>query len=223
MQFHHHMQLYWNFDCKQASPCGHGSVYNGEMHATIKREKRVANTVGLILMALCFTLLPAMLTPVVLLHLGYSRNTIPLRLFYAILITLNSLLNPLLNYGRNEEVRMAVRMTIRCQCLTRDQQHSRLDDNRQSRINLSTLRVNNRVTNLPPVRQQPSNSGSHQVSSITNLWTKLQRSELKSMRKMRTPTWNERSIANACKIPEQCDGRSFFFGHKRWKNRKYPK
>ena len=142
--------------------------YNGEMHATITREKRVANTVGLILMALCFTLLPAMLTPVVLLTLGYSRNTNPLRLFYAILITLNSLLNPLLNYGRNEEVRMAVRMTIRCQCLSRDQQHSRLDDNRQRRINLSTLRVNNRVTNLPPVRQQPSNSGAHQVS-ITNL------------------------------------------------------
>ena len=143
--------------------------YNGEMHATIKREKRVANTVGLILMALCFTLLPAMLTPIVLLTLGYSRNdTIPLRSFYAILGNLNSLLNPLLNYGRNEEVRMAVRMIIRCQCLTRDQQHSRLDDNRQRRINLSTLRVNNRVTNLPPVRQRPLNSGSHQVS-ITNL------------------------------------------------------
>ena len=143
--------------------------YNGEMHATMKREKRVANTVGLILMALCFTFLPAMLTPVVLLNLGYSRNdTIPFRSFYAILGTLNSLLNPLLNYGRNEEVRMAVRMIIRCQCLSRDQQHSRLDDNGQRRINLSTLRLNNRVTNLPPVRQRPSNSSSHQVS-ITNL------------------------------------------------------
>ena len=142
--------------------------YNGEMHATIKREKRVANTVGLILMALCFTFLPAMLTPVVLLHLGYSRNTNPLRLFYAILITLNSLLNPLLNYSRNEEVQMAVKIIIRCQCLTRDQQCSRVEDNRQRRINLSTLRVINRVTNLPPVKQPPSNSDSDQVS-ITNL------------------------------------------------------
>ena len=143
--------------------------YNGEMHATITREKRVANTVGLILMAFCFTFLPAMFTPVLLLHLGYSRNdTIPLRLFYTILVTLNSLLNPLLNYGRNEEVRMSLKMIIRCQCLSRDQHHSRLDDNRQRRINLSTLRVNNRVTNLPPVRQRPSNSSSHQVS-ITNL------------------------------------------------------
>ena len=141
--------------------------YNGEMHATMTREKRVANTVGLILMALCFTFLPAMLTPVVLLHLGYSRNdTMPLRLFYTILVTLNGLLNPLLNYGRNEEVRTGVKMIIRCQCLTRDQQHSRLEDNRQRRINLSALRVINRVTNLPPVRQGPSNS--HHVS-ITNL------------------------------------------------------
>ena len=137
--------------------------YDGDMQAIMAREKRVANTVGFILMVLCFTFIPAMLTPVILLHVGYTANdTIPLRLFYGVFVTLNGLLNPLLNYGRNNEVRMAVKKIIRFQCLTGDGQNN---VNRQRQINLNTLRVNGRVNDLPPSGQSPSYS---QPVAITN-------------------------------------------------------
>ena len=137
--------------------------YDGDMRAILAREKRVANTVGFILMVLCFTFIPAMLTPVILLHVGYAANdTIPLRLFYGVFVTLNGLLNPLLNYGRNNEVRMAVKKIISFQCLTGDGQNN---VNRQHQINLNTLRVNGRVNDLPPSGQSPSYS---QPVAITN-------------------------------------------------------
>ena len=137
--------------------------YDGDMRAILAREKRVANTVGFILMVLCFTFIPAMLTPVILLHVGYAANdTIPLRLFYGVFVTLNGLLNPLLNYGRNNEMRMAVKKIIRFQCLTGDGQNN---VNRERQINLNILRVNGRVNDLPPSGQSPSYS---QPVAITN-------------------------------------------------------
>ena len=136
--------------------------YDGDTRAIMAREMRVANTVGFILMVLCFTFIPAMLTPVILLHVGYAANdTIPLRLFYGVFVTLNGLLNPLLNYGRNNEVRIAVKKIIRCQCLTRDGQNN---VNRQRQINLKIINKA-RVNDLPPSRQSPSNS---QAVAITN-------------------------------------------------------
>ena len=125
--------------------------YDGNMRAMLAREKKVANTVGLIFIVLCFTFLPALVAPIVLLKLGYSHvDIIPLRLFYLIFVTINGLLNPLLNYGRNEEVQRAIKIMLRCQCLTRDEHRSQVEDNRQRRINLNIFRVNNRVNNLPP-------------------------------------------------------------------------
>lgn len=109
--------------------------YEGNMRAILTREKGVANTVGLIFIVLCFTFLPALVAPIVLYLSGHAtRDFISLRLFYLLLVTLNGLLNPLLNYGRNEEVRRAVRITIRWQ-----------RSNGQRRINLNLLRFNNRV------------------------------------------------------------------------------
>ena len=94
--------------------------HGGQMCATLKRETKLANTVGLILIVLCFTFLPGLMTPMVLLTLGFSAVSefIPSRPFYFLLITLNGLLNPLLNYGRNKDVRRAVRGLVRCrQCV----------------------------------------------------------------------------------------------------------
>ena len=86
------------------------------MRAVLNREKKVANTVGLILIALCFTFLPVPITALALLPMGCSPDVlIHFQPFQHTLITLNGLLNPLLNYGRNEEVRRAVRILIRCQ------------------------------------------------------------------------------------------------------------
>ena len=125
--------------------------YDGNMRAMLAREKKVANTVGLIFIVLCFTFLPALVAPIALLKAGYSHvDIIPLRLFYLIFVTLNGLLNPLLNYGRNEEVRRAVKIILRCQCLTRDEHRNHVEDKRQRRFYLNIFRVNNSVNNLPP-------------------------------------------------------------------------
>ena len=100
--------------------CRHGAsmhLYGGPMRAVLRREKQIANTVGLILLVLCLTLLPAMTGPFVFFtfHIGFRpEDTTPLRPFYYIFATLNGLLNPILNYGRNIDVRRAVRSLIRC-------------------------------------------------------------------------------------------------------------
>ena len=52
------------------------------MRTVLKREKKLANTVGLILLVLCLTLLPAVMVPIVLLHFSFVlADVIPLRPF----------------------------------------------------------------------------------------------------------------------------------------------
>ena len=83
--------------------------------ATLKREKKLANTVVLILIILCVTFLPGLISPLVLIILGFSTTElIPFSPFYHFLVTLNGFLNQLLNCGRNQSVRRAVRGIIRC-------------------------------------------------------------------------------------------------------------
>ena len=130
--------------------CRHGAsmhLYGGPMRAVLRREKQIANTVGLILLVLCLTLLPAMTGPFVFFIFGFRpKDTTPLRPFYYIFATLNGLLNPLLNYGRNEDVRRAVRSLIRCQRCCGERRHIGDVDHGQRRRNLFPLRGNNRVT-----------------------------------------------------------------------------
>ena len=79
-----------------------------------EREKKLTNRIGLTLAVLFCTSLPALLSPLVLVIMGYSKSEfIPFRPFYSLFISLNGLLNPLLNYGRNETVRRAVRGLFR--------------------------------------------------------------------------------------------------------------
>ena len=121
--------------------------HGGPMRTVLRREKKIANTVGLILLVLCFTVLPAMIAPSVLMHVGFTpTDTVPLRPFIQFLVTLNGLLNPLLNYGRIDDVRRAVRSLIRCQRCCGEGRHIGGVDNGQRRRNLFPLRGNNRVT-----------------------------------------------------------------------------
>ena len=130
--------------------CRHGAsmhLYGGPMRTVLRHEKKIANKVGLILLALCFTVLPAMISPFVLLNVGFTpTDTVPLRPFTQILVTLNGLLNPLLNYGRNDDVRRAVRNLIRCHRCCREGRHIGDADHGQRGINLFPWRGNNRVT-----------------------------------------------------------------------------
>ena len=85
------------------------------MLATLKREKKLANTVGLILIVLCCTFLPALLAPLVMINLHFSPSHFTsFGPFYKVLLTLNGLVNPLLNFGRNKDIRKAVHGLIGC-------------------------------------------------------------------------------------------------------------
>lgn len=80
--------------------------------AVLKREKRLAMTVGFILLALVFTLLPALASPIILTIMGYSKA--PFRPFFTLFITFNGLMNPLINCGRNDTIRRSVRDLFAC-------------------------------------------------------------------------------------------------------------
>ena len=118
------------------------------MRTVLRREKQIANTVGLILLVLCFTVLPAMIAPFVLVNFGFSlADMIPLRPFKFICATLNGLVNPVLNHGRNDDVRRGVRSLIRCQRCCGEGRHIDRDvDHGQRRRNMLPLRGSNRVT-----------------------------------------------------------------------------
>lgn len=83
------------------------------MRTILEREKRLANTVGLIFVVLLLTFLPALLFPTVLYATGVT-NFLPFRPFFAFLFQLNGVLNPLLNFGRTKDMRRALRETFKC-------------------------------------------------------------------------------------------------------------
>ena len=117
------------------------------MRTVLRREKKIANTAGLILFVLCLTVLPGMTVPFLLYNFGFRpEDTTPLRPFYYIFATLNGLLNPILNYGRNKDVRRAVRSLIRCQRCCGEGRHIGGVDNGQRLRNQFPLRADNRVT-----------------------------------------------------------------------------
>ncbi|XP_029204854.2 beta-3 adrenergic receptor-like [Acropora millepora] len=123
--------------------------YGGPMRTVLKREKQVGNTVGLILLVFCLTLLPAVMAPIVFFHLGFVLgDMIPLRPFILIFATFNGILNSLVNYGRNKNVRRAVRSLIRCQRCCRGEvlPIGEVDNGRQSRDLLPWGGRNNKVT-----------------------------------------------------------------------------
>ena len=125
--------------------CRHGlsmGQYGGPMQTVLRREKKIANTVGLILVVFCLSFLPAVVAPIISFHFGVAPNEIvPLRPFYYIFTTFNGLLNSLVNYGRNENVRRAVRNLIRCQSCCGGDRHGGRADNGQIRRNLRRTNV----------------------------------------------------------------------------------
>ena len=123
-------------------------LYGGAMRIVLKRQKKIANTVGLILLVSCLTVLPAIIIPIVFYHLNGTTpsDATPLGPLKSIFITLNGLLNPLLNYGRDKDVRRTVRSLIRCRRCCEEVRDDGDVDSGQRRRNLFCLRRNNRVT-----------------------------------------------------------------------------
>ena len=88
--------------------------HGNQMLANLRREQKLAKTVGLILLVLCFSFIPALFSPLIFAALGFSQVEFePLKPFHFIFVTLNGLVNPLLYYVRNSGVRRAVRQLIR--------------------------------------------------------------------------------------------------------------
>ena len=123
-------------------------LYGGPMRTALKREKRVANTVGLILLVFFLTLLPTIIVPIALYHFNglTPRDATPVRPFYSSLITLNGLLNPLLNFGRDEDVRRTLRCLTRCK--SGGVRHCGGVDNGQRRGNLLFFRRNTKLPKM---------------------------------------------------------------------------
>ena len=88
--------------CKRHSP-----AQLHHIQAILDREKRLANTVGLIFLVLLLTFLPALLCPLVLAVTGVG-HIYAFTPFMEVLFHLNGFLHPILNFGRSKEMRNAV-------------------------------------------------------------------------------------------------------------------
>ena len=84
-----------------------------EIQGVMKREKKSAATIRWILLVLLFTFMPAFWWPIVLSMKG-TESFGPYRPFHSILYTVNGFVNPLLNFGRNKEMRRALRGLLSC-------------------------------------------------------------------------------------------------------------
>ena len=89
------------------------TVEISEIQAVIKREKKSAATIRLILPVLLLTFLPALLWPIVLGLKGID-NVGPYRPFISFLFTVDALVNPLLNSVRSKDMHRAVKGLFRC-------------------------------------------------------------------------------------------------------------
>ena len=85
----------------------------GNMRAALEKEKQLSRTISLILLCFLFSFLPAVMSPVVLVALGFMPLQ-PFNPFISLPFTLNGLLNPLVNYGRNKKIRRAMLNILKC-------------------------------------------------------------------------------------------------------------
>ena len=83
----------------------------GKKHAAAEKEKKLTQIVSVILLCFLFSFLPPLINPVVIIAVGLPLN--PFVPFNRLLLTFNGLLNPLLNYGRNREIRKAMLQMLR--------------------------------------------------------------------------------------------------------------
>ena len=84
------------------------------LRATLEREKRMANTIALILLSFLAVFLPGLLFPIILHLKGINRNLSLVDNSVAFLHALNGFLDPLLYFARNKEMRTILRRQIKC-------------------------------------------------------------------------------------------------------------
>lgn len=104
----------------------------GNMHAVIEKDRKLTRIISVILLCFLFTFLPELLAPVVL-KIAVGLTLYPFTPFYFLLFRVNGLLNPLLNYRRNKEIRRAVVNSFRCRHPRFSQQLPAARQNRNER------------------------------------------------------------------------------------------
>ena len=82
------------------------------MRSVVEREKKMSRVVSVILLCFLVSFMPALISPVILVAIRMPRDAF--RTFNMLLITINGLLNPVLNYGRNRDLRMAMLKMLKC-------------------------------------------------------------------------------------------------------------
>ena len=85
----------------------------GNMRGAAEKEKKLTQIVSVILLCFLVSFLPALISPVIIKVIGLPFK--PFRPMSSLLLTFNGLLNPLLNYGRNREIRKAMLHMLKVQ------------------------------------------------------------------------------------------------------------
>lgn len=83
----------------------------GNMRAAAEKEKKLTQIISMILLCFFVSFLPAVVSPIIIVALRLPLD--PFRPFIYLLLTFNGFLNPLLNYGRNIEIRKAMSKMLR--------------------------------------------------------------------------------------------------------------
>ncbi|XP_015771247.1 PREDICTED: adrenocorticotropic hormone receptor-like [Acropora digitifera] len=84
------------------------------LRTTLEREKRMANTLALILLSFLAVFLPGLIFPIILHLKGINRNLSLVDCSVAFLHALNGFLDPVLYFARNKVMRTILRRQINC-------------------------------------------------------------------------------------------------------------
>ena len=100
-------------------------ILGRNMRSVIEREKKMNRVVSVILLCFLFSFMPALISPVILVAISMPLDAF--RTFNMLFMTMNGLLNPVLNYGRNKDMRRAMLKMLKCHGRNRQPQEGRND------------------------------------------------------------------------------------------------
>ncbi|XP_015753307.1 PREDICTED: alpha-1A adrenergic receptor-like [Acropora digitifera] len=88
--------------------------------ALLQREKKITKTLSLIMITFVISYLPPFVITNILRLIGYFPLSVFLGQLYVVLISLNGLLNPMICFVKNENLRRSLRDLFKCRCTARD-------------------------------------------------------------------------------------------------------
>ncbi|XP_029201521.1 trace amine-associated receptor 7d-like [Acropora millepora] len=86
----------------------------------LQREKKITKTLTLILMTFVISYLPPFVITNILRLIGYFPLHVILSQLYVVFLSLNGLLNPMICFVKNENLRRSLRDLFKCRCTARE-------------------------------------------------------------------------------------------------------